>query len=502
MRGAFRSSEKQALIALVLSAKRAKKSDDISVLCFAKKAPAVKYAVTRNPMTGGIVREYPEHNGAERRAILDASRTAQAHWARQSIAERASRLQRLGAALRERATPLAQLATTEMGKPLSQAIKEVEKCAAACDYYATHAASFLCDEVVTGSPVGVREMVAFRPLGTVLAIMPWNFPFWQVIRCAAPALAAGNAVILKHADNTTGCALALERAFAAAFPEKLFQVAIADHDALKTIITDDIVRAISLTGSERAGAAVAALAGQHLKKTVLELGGSDPYIVLADADVEAAAQICVDARLVNNGQSCVAAKRFIVDSAVYNDFREAFVAKCLAKKLGDPTHKDTDIGPLAKASIRDSVAKQVDATLAKGAQLILGGGHAEVPQDGYFYPVTVLDGVKPGMAAFDEEVFGPAAALICAKDEREALALANLSPYGLGGAIFSRDVERAEKLARDELDAGFVVVNGQVISDPRLPFGGIKLSGYGRELSVWGLREFVNVKTVVTNFSR
>ncbi len=467
----------------------------------------MKNAVTRNPATGAILREYPAHGPAARRAILDSSREAQRLWARASVPERAAALARLAAVLRARRDELAALATTEMGKPLAQSVKEVLKCAAACDYYADQAVAMLADAPVAGGPNGATELIAFRPLGTVLAIMPWNFPFWQVIRCAAPALAAGNAVVLKHADNTTGSAYALERAFLAAkFPEHLFQVVVADHDEIKSVITDDVVRAVSLTGSERAGASVAALAGQSLKKTVLELGGSDAYLVLADADVEHAARICVDARLVNNGQSCIAAKRFIVEAPVYDAFREAFLALCRAKRLGDPQRADTDVGPLAKADIRAAVARQVDASVAKGARLLLGGsGDGDhrardgLSPEGYYYPVTVLDGVTPGMPAFDEEVFGPAAALIRAKDAAEAVALANASRYGLGGAIFSRDVERATRLARDELEAGFVVVNGQVASDPRLPFGGIKQSGYGRELGLFGLREFVNVKTVVAH---
>ena len=467
-------------------------------MCLSEGVKIVKVVVTQNPATGEDLRSYPAHSAAERQALLAASRAAQRAWAAVSAGERAAALSRLAAALRAASPALSALATDEMGKPLSQAEKEVEKCAAACAHYAAHAEDFLRDEPVNGSAVGVREAVAFRPLGTVLAIMPWNFPFWQVIRCAAPALAAGNAVILKHADNTTGSAYALAEAFAAAaIPAGLFQVLVADHDDLKGVITDDIVRAVSLTGSERAGAAVAALAGQYLKKTVLELGGSDAYVVLADADVESAAKICVEARLVNNGQSCVAAKRFIVEAPAYDRFRDAFVAAARAKVLGNPRAAGTDVGPLARKDLRDAVARQVDASVAKGARLILGG--VRLPDRGYYYPVTVLDGVTPGMAAFDEEVFGPAAALVRAKDADDALNLANASRYGLGGAIFSRDSERAEQLARERLDAGFVVVNGAVASDPRLPFGGVKQSGYGRELSIFGLREFVNVKTVVTH---
>lgn len=458
-------------------------------------------AVTRNPATGAVLAEYQRHDAEARRRILDLARAAQRDWARRPLEARLAHVGRLGEILRARCQDLGALATAEMGKPLAQAVKEAEKSATACDYYRERAPAILADEPIAAGK-NAKSYVAFRPLGTVLCIMPWNFPYWQVVRFAVPALAAGNAVILKHADNTTGCAYATLAAMAeAGFPPGLFQVLVSGHAELERVIADDVISAVSLTGSERAGAAVAAQAGRSLKKVVLELGGSDPYVVLADADVEAAAGICVDARLVNNGQSCVAAKRFIVESKVYDAFRDAFVAKARAKKIGDPAHTDTDVGPLAKADVRDGVAKQVERTLASGARVVLGGPGAAVPPAGFYYPVTVLDGVTPGMAAFDEEVFGPAAALIRAKDEAEAIALANRSRFGLGGAIFSRDEARAERLARDELEAGFAVVNGQVVSDPRLPFGGVKFSGYGRELAAFGMREFVNVKTVVVNRS-
>ncbi len=446
--------------------------------------------ITRNPATDGEIQRYDRHDGATRRGIMAAARAAQADFGRLSASDRAPLLAQLGRLLLRDKEKLARLATAEMGKPIVQARKEVEKSAAACDYYAENAARFLADE-----PVGKGKYVAFRPLGTILIVMPWNFPYWQVIRCAAPALAAGNAVLLKHSDNTTGCSLEIERLIHEAGVETaLFRSLITDHDSLKEVIADESVRAVSLTGSERAGAAVAELAGKHLKKTVLELGGSDAYLIFDDADVEKAAQICVDARYVNSGQSCVAAKRFIATPKVFESFREAFVAKARLKRVGDPTLEATDCGPMARSDLRDGVAKQVQSSLSRGAKALVGGTTPGGP--GSFYPVTVLDGVEPGMAAFDEETFGPVAALVRAKDEGDAISLANRSRYGLGGAIFSRDVAKAEKWAREELEVGFSAVNAAVVSDAKLPFGGVKLSGYGRELGPFGLREFVNVKAV------
>ena len=454
---------------------------------------------TTNPVNGAKIAEYRRDDEGRRKAILEKSREAQRAWAKVPTGERAKMIGAVGRALKEKKTELGRLATLEMGKPIGQATKEVEKSAAACDYYATNAEAMLADDQVPDGPEGARAYVAHAPLGTILCIMPWNFPFWQVLRFAAPAMAAGNAVILKHADNTTGVALAILNVMkAAGVPDGVFQVTITDHDALKSIIADPIVRAVSLTGSERAGAAVASLAGQHVKKTVLELGGSDPYVILDDADVERAAKICVDARYVNNGQSCVAAKRFIICPQAYDAFRDAFLSYAKKKVLGDPMDGDTDVGPMARIDLRDGVAKQVAASIAKGARALLGGPDAfNANAAGAYYPVTVLDGVAPGMAAFDEEIFGPAAALIRAKDETDAMRLANASRYGLGGAIFSRDTARAERLAREELDVGFATVNAQVQSDPRLPFGGVKMSGYGRELGVYGMREFVNFKTIL-----
>lgn len=450
---------------------------------------------TVNPKTEKPLESYRYATDAEAMAVVASAGDAFEQWRRVSLSERLKPILKLAALLTADADRLGRRATDEMGKPLGQAIKEVEKCALACRYYVEQAS-----QVLTPIPVptaATKSFISFQPLGAILCIMPWNFPYWQVIRFAIPALAAGNTVILKHADNTTGCALDLEDLFQrAGFPKQAFHVLIIDHDRIEQVLASNVIRAVSLTGSERAGSAVGALAGKYLKKSVLELGGSDAYVVLKDADIEAAAKICVDGRLTNSGQSCVAAKRFIVDSAVHDQFTDAFVAYAKQKVVGDPLDPGTDVGPLAKKGILDSVTKQVQESVAHGAKILLGGSSKS---PGFFHDITVLGSVTPGMPAFDEEVFGPAAAIIRAKDEGDALRLANLSRYGLGGAVFTRDLIKGERLAEQYLEAGFVVVNGGVQSDPRLPFGGIKNSGYGRELSHFGMREFVNVKTVVVN---
>jgi succinate-semialdehyde dehydrogenase/glutarate-semialdehyde dehydrogenase len=453
----------------------------------------MEHFTTENPATGERLAEYRYLDDGALRQALRESAAAFAAWRREPLEKRLAPLARLGELLKADAERLGRLAVAEMGKPLTQAIKEVEKCATACAYYVDNAARILADEPVDA---GLRKSyVAHEPLGPVLSVMPWNFPYWQVLRFAAPALAAGNTIVLKHADNTTGCSLALGELFRrAGFPAGTFQALVIDHDGVKRAIEDDAIRAVTLTGSERAGKSVASTAGGVLKKAVLELGGSDAYLVLRDADVEKAAAACVAARLVNSGQSCVAAKRFIVASEIYDAFTEAFVAAARKAVVGDPLDAKTDVGPLAKPAIRDEVARQVRASVAQGAKPLLGGE----PRDGRgnFYPVTVLGDVRPGMPAFDEEVFGPAAALIRADSEDDAVALANQSRYGLGGAVFSRDVARAEHIAARRLEAGICAVNGQVASDARLPFGGVKSSGYGRELGKVGIMEFVNVKTV------
>ncbi len=447
---------------------------------------------TIDPATGKTIAEYDKHGRDEIDAALARAVTAFRAWRTTPFAERSARLEAASAELRRRKHELAALATREMGKTIVEAEAEVEKCAIGCDYYAAHGPAHLAD---TPAPSSASESyVAFRPLGVLLAIMPWNFPYWQVFRAAAPALMAGNTVVLKHAANVTGTALEIERIFTAAgFPAGAFQTLVVSGKNMEAIVADPRIAAVTLTGSEGAGSAVAATAGKFLKKTVLELGGSDAYIVLADADVEAAAAMAVKARFQNNGQSCIAAKRFIVESGVYDAFLAAFVKHTEKLRQGDPSDRETTLGPVARDDLRDALDDQVARTLAAGGTLATGGARLE--RDGYFYAPTIVGDVLPGMAMFDEETFGPAAAVTRARDEDHAIELANDSPYGLGGNLWTRDVARGKAIAA-RLESGAVFVNGMTASDPRLPFGGVKRSGYGRELSAFGIHEFVNVQTV------
>jgi succinate-semialdehyde dehydrogenase/glutarate-semialdehyde dehydrogenase len=448
--------------------------------------------VSVNPATGKPIKTYdemtPEAAGA---AVAQAHETWRS-WRTTDFSARASLMKKAAAILRERRQDLAQLMTAEMGKTLKQGVAEADKCAWVCDYYAENAAAHLAPDVVKTE--GARSYVAFEPLGVILAIMPWNFPLWQVYRFAAPALMAGNVGVLKHASNVPGCALAIEEIFAdAGFPEGAFRTLLIESHHVRAVIEDPLVRAVTLTGSTPAGKAVAAQAGAVLKKTVLELGGSDPYLVLEDADLDYAAETCVTSRLINAGQSCIAAKRFIVVQPVVEAFTTRFVALMKTKKMGDPLAEDTDIGPQARLDLRDGLHKQVLESVQQGAALLLGG---KIPDgEGAYYPPTVLADVRPGMPAYEEELFGPVAAIVTAKDEADAVRIANDSVFGLGAAVFTRDAMRGERLAR-ALEAGATFVNALVASDPRLPFGGIKDSGYGRELGVFGIREFVNIKTV------
>ena len=446
-----------------------------------------------NPCTGALVRDYPWFDAGQTEARVARAHARQASWRHETMHVRAARLVALAGCLRERSDALAGLMSDEMGKPLAAARGEVEKCAWLCEHYAVHGPAMLEPELVETE--ARRSYVAYEPLGVVLAIMPWNFPYWQVLRFAVPALLAGNTVLLKHAPNTTGCGLALERAVLdAGFPPGCLEALIIPHEVAGELIADPRVAGVTLTGSERAGRIVGALAGGALKKTVLELGGSDPYVVLADADVERAAQICARARLHNSGQTCVAAKRFIVVEAVAEAFRAAVSVHMQAAVMGSPRDPATTLGPLARLDLRDAVHKQVQGSVAAGAELVFGG---ELPPGpGAFYPPTLLDHVRPGMPAADEEVFGPAAAILRAADEAEALMLANRTRYGLGAVVFTADLARGEAIARAQLEAGCCFVNEQVKSDPRLPFGGIKASGLGRELGRAGLHEWVNIKTV------
>lgn len=448
---------------------------------------------TVNPATGDPLEAYPETTADELRDILDRAETEFRSWRHTAFGARRELMDAAAAVLRVRREELAALMAVEMGKPLAQGRAEVEKCAWVCEYYAENAEQFLADEAAPSD--AARSFVAFRPLGVVLAVMPWNFPLWQVFRFAAPAIMAGNAGVLKHSSNVMGCALAIEDVFrAAGFPSSLFRTLVIGSARVREVIDAPQVRAVTLTGSGPAGRAVAAAAGAVLKKSVLELGGSDPYVVLEDAELESAVQACVDSRLINSGQSCIAAKRFIVVEQVLSQFEELFVELMRAKRMGDPFDESVDVGPQARRDLRDELHDQVEASIDRGARVLLGGAVPSGP--GAFYPPTVLTEVRPGMPAYDDELFGPVAAIIGASDEADAVRIANDSAFGLGAAVFTRDVARGERLARDELEAGACFVNAFVKSDPRLPFGGIKESGYGRELAAFGIREFVNIKTV------
>jgi succinate-semialdehyde dehydrogenase/glutarate-semialdehyde dehydrogenase len=446
-----------------------------------------------NPTSGETIASYPATSTRDLRSALKRADKAWHRWQRTSYAERATLMRESGRLLRERADRYGRLMALEMGKPIADGRAEATKCATACDYYAEHAEAFLADEMVATE--ASRSYIHRQPIGAVLAVMPWNFPFWQVLRFVAPTLMAGNVGLLKHAANVPGCGLAIEELFRdAGFPDGVFQNLLIDHAQLKTAIRNPAVRAVTLTGSTGAGRIVAKQAGERLKKTVLELGGSDPYIILADADLELAVETCVTSRLVNSGQSCIAAKRFIVVDAVRGEFEERFIARMRQAKMGDPLDPSNHVGPQARADLRDALHDQVVRSVAKGAQLRLGG---EIPAGpGAFYPPTVLTGVIRGMAAYEEELFGPVAAIIGVKSEKAAIKVANDSVFGLGAAVFTQDVARGERIAADEIAAGSCFVNALVRSDARLPFGGVKESGYGRELGRAGIVEFVNVKTV------
>ena len=445
-----------------------------------------------NPATEEVLATFDVHTSEQVEQALGQAQDAFLAWRARTIAERAVTMRALARLLRERADRYGRLMTLEMGKPITEATAEIEKCAWACDFYAENAARFLADETVKTN--AKRSFVAFEPLGIVLAVMPWNYPFWQVIRFAAPALMAGNAAVLKHASNVPQSALAIEEALHdAGFPEGLLRTLLLAGAAVEPIIADDRVRAVTLTGSSQTGSRIAALAGRAIKRQVLELGGSDPFIVLKDANIPAAATTATRARNQNNGQSCIAAKRFIVEDNVLDEFQERFAKEVAALRIGDPLDPATQIGPLARGDLRDSLERQVKASVNAGASVLTGG--ARWGDRGFYYQPTVLAGVKPGMPAFDEETFGPVAAIVSAADADEAVALANSSEYGLGASLWTRDVVAGEKLAR-RIDSGQVFINGMVASDPRLPFGGTKHSGYGRELSSFGIREFTNIKTI------
>ena len=446
-----------------------------------------------NPANNKLIKSYNEMTSEESSNIISLTNESFIKWKETSFKQRSELMKNAAKVLRENSEEYSVLMTLEMGKPIIQSRSEVEKCAWVCEYYADNTEKFLKDEIIKTD--ASNSFISYQPLGIVLAIMPWNFPFWQVFRFAAPNLMAGNAGLLKHASNVSGCALAIEDVFRkAGFPENLFRSLLVTSKNVKEVIANEKVQAVTLTGSVPAGKSVASLSGSLIKKTVLELGGSDPYVILEDADLEKAALSCVTSRLINAGQSCIAAKRFIVVESVYDEFEKLFFEIMSNKKMGDPLDVGNDLGPQASIALRDELHDQVLRSVKQGAEIILGGTIPET--DGAFYPPTILRNVKPGMAAFDEELFGPVAALIKANDESDAINLANKSIFGLGAAVFTKDLKRGEYIAKEKLNAGCCFVNDFVKSDPRLPFGGIKESGYGRELSPFGIKEFVNIKTV------
>jgi succinate-semialdehyde dehydrogenase/glutarate-semialdehyde dehydrogenase len=445
-----------------------------------------------DPATGAELHREPAWDAAALAHVLAAAARARAAWQAEGVTARAARIATLAGVLRDQAHELAALATLEMGKLPAEALAEVEKSAWGCDYYAAEAGAVLADQPVA-TDAG-RSLVVHAPLGTVLAVMPWNFPYWQAIRAAVPALAAGNTVILKHAPGVPQCARAIEACFlAAGFPPGVYQNAFLDEAQVAEALADPRVHGVTLTGSERAGRAVGELAGRHLKKAVLELGGSDPFVVLDDADLDLAVSQAVKARFQNCGQSCIAAKRFILTPGIADAFAMRFTAAAAALRAGDPRDPATTLAPLARVDLRDALHAQVEDARAHGARVLTGGVLPSGP--GAFYPATVLDGVTERMRAWHEELFGPVATLVRVRDEADALRVANATAFGLGGSVWTRDRARGEAFAR-RLECGMAFVDGMVKSDPRLPFGGVKHSGHGRELAHHGLREFVNVQTL------
>ncbi|RYY35757.1 MAG: NAD-dependent succinate-semialdehyde dehydrogenase [Sphingobacteriaceae bacterium] len=449
--------------------------------------------ISVNPANGKPLKKYTAHNDKQLDKKILQTHTAWLNWRNAPHPERSRLLNSVANILNSRKEELAKLMALEMGKPLQQGIAEIDKCVSVCEYYAANAAGFLKDQQIKTD--ASKSFVTFQPIGVVLAIMPWNFPFWQVFRFLAPALAAGNCGLLKHASNVPGCALAIEDIVkAAGFPQHVFQTLLVGSDKVDAILENKNIQAVTLTGSTNAGMKVAAKAGSLIKKTVLELGGSDAYVILEDADLEQAAEICVNSRLINAGQSCIAAKRFIVVKSVEKEFTRLFKEKMQTKKMGDPFEEGVDVGPQARIDLRDELHRQVKQAIKQGAKCILGG---EVSKGtNAYYPPTVLTKVNEDNLAFNEELFGPVAAIISAKNETDAIRLANKSVFGLGAAVFTKNKQHGELIASTRLEAGSCFVNAQVKSDPRLPFGGIKQSGYGRELGLFGIHEFVNIKTV------
>lgn len=451
-----------------------------------------EYLYSINPATEDVLKSYPIHSGLQVQEALELAQKASRTWRTEKFSVRSSLLRRVADSLRRQKARYAELMTTEMGKPLVESEAEVEKCAWNCDYYADNAERFLRDEPRISN--ASESYIEYAPLGVILAVMPWNYPFWQVFRFAAPALMAGNTAILKHASNVPQCALAIEEVFReAGFPEGALQALLIPGSGVSGLIEHPAVAAVTLTGSESAGSHVAACAGRAIKKTVMELGGSDPFIVLEDAPIEATVKAAVRGRYQNAGQSCIAAKRFIVAAPIFREFRDRFVDAVRDLKMGDPMSRSTQVGPLARPEFLEDLERQVDESVRMGATILLGGKRRA--GRGYFFEPTVLSDVHPDMPAGREEVFGPVAALMRAESTEDAIRIANQTPYGLGSSLWTPDLGNAKRLAR-RIEAGQVFINGIVASDPRLPFGGIKRSGYGRELSELGIREFVNIQTV------
>ncbi|MCX6286125.1 MAG: NAD-dependent succinate-semialdehyde dehydrogenase [Bacteroidetes bacterium] len=445
-----------------------------------------------NPALNQLIREYPEHSQEEVAAIVERTSRSGISWRKTSFAYRGELFRRLAGMLRSDKERLSRLMTEEMGKIIMESHAEIEKCALACDFYAEHAGSMLQDEIVETE--ASRSLVVFQPLGVIFAVMPWNFPFWQVFRFAVPSLMAGNVGLLKHASNVPGCALAIEDLFIkAGFPDNVFSTLMIPSSMVEEVIANPLVHAVTLTGSGPAGSSVASFAARYIKKAVLELGGSDAYIVLEDADLEKAVRVAVNARMINQGQSCIAAKRFIVIETLVEEFTSGLEKIVSELKTGNPFDPSIQIGPLARPDLVDDIDRQVRESLDAGAKLVCGGKRPKMT--GCYYAPTILGNVKKGMPAYHEETFGPVFSIISVTSEEEAISVANDSQFGLGGSIWTRDLERGEKLAR-QIDTGAVFVNGMTKSDPRLPFGGVKKSGYGRELAAYGIKEFVNIKTI------
>lgn len=448
-----------------------------------------------NPVNGKTIKTYEEDADEKVTQKITQTQEAWLSWRETDFNSRSVLLVKLAEQLYKERDNLAQLMAVEMGKPLKDGAAEIDKCAAVCKYYAEQGAGFLKDQIIETE--ASKSYVSFQPLGVVLAIMPWNFPFWQVFRFLAPALMAGNCGLLKHASNVPGCALAIEKlVLDAGFPPHVFQTLLIGSKEVTEVIANPVVKAVTLTGSTEAGMKVATQAAGLLKKTVLELGGSDAYVILADADLEMAAETCVSSRLINNGQSCISAKRFIVVKEVAIDFTALFIEKMKLRTTGDPFDAHADLGPMARADLRDELHQQVLNNIEMGAKCLLGGQIPMISGDHAFYQPTVLAGIEKGMPAYSEEMFGPVASILYAADTEEAIKLANDTQFGLGAAVFTKNIAIGEEIARTKLQAGSCFVNSLVKSDPRLPFGGINQSGYGRELGSFGIHEFVNIKTV------